>query len=304
MSVTNVGNRAVRRPVVWVAGLGAVAGLIAGGASVGVVMAEGGGASRVAAPPAAYAQQTTVGLGMSAADAASHVRVGLASADTVANVSTTVPPDGSGGAPWVVTTFSAAPANIQEKVRDEWLGSLAQGAVSDDMATNQTSGSSVIGGAEVALPGPAGSPATLIPLGVGNVAVGQSFAAPSDADLLGRVASVAAQFGLTVNSASIVKPLGSALEVRLTIPASATPRWTIEDLRAALVGRPVQLDGALITLQSPAGEPLLVSGVSYRSGDGYLWFASGQDGRFGAVHGSLLGAPTGRLRHLLPSGKP
>jgi hypothetical protein len=56
-----------------------------------------------------------------------------------------------------------------------------------------------------------------------------------------------------------------------------------------LVGKSPDVEGILIELYDPDGQPLLQSGVAYRTGSGGLWFAPGQDERFGAIHGGMPG---------------
>jgi len=55
------------------------------------------------------------------------------------------------------------------------------------------------------------------------------------------------------------------------------------------VGKSPVVEGLLIELDDSHGQPLLQSGVAYRTGEGGLWFAPGQDARFGAVHGGTPG---------------
>lgn len=85
----------------------------------------------------------------------------------------------------------------------------------------------------------------------------------------------------------------------MTCPTSGLPTWPlapsasgrerISPSCAALVGATPDVEGVLIQLDNPAGKPLLISGVAYRTGEGGLWFAPGQDERFGALHGGTPG---------------
>jgi hypothetical protein len=72
-------------------------------------------------------------------------------------------------------------------------------------------------------------------------------------------------------------------------PEGATIDWTIDELRTDLVGESPDVEGVFIELGDSHGQPLLQSGVAYRTGEGGLWFAPGQDARFGAVHGGTPG---------------
>jgi hypothetical protein len=78
------------------------------------------------------------------------------------------------------------------------------------------------------------------------------------------------------------------VSVTFVVPDGATIDWTIDELRDAVAGRPTEVEGVLIELDDPGGQPLLQSGASYRDGLGGLWFAPGQDDRFGAQHGEYL----------------
>ena len=69
------------------------------------------------------------------------------------------------------------------------------------------------------------------------------------------------------------------------LPGEVPVDWTIDDLRTAITGTPFAYEGVMITILDVTGRPLLVSGVAYRTGLGGLWFAEGQDSRFGALHG-------------------
>jgi hypothetical protein len=121
----------------------------------------------------------------------------------------------------------------------------------------------------------------------GGTALGKRVDPPSDAELLGRVDDASRQFGISVRSAEVLYPSGSALSVSFVVPDDPRPDWTIDQLRTALVGTTPDVDGALISLVTTDGDELLVAGTAYRSGEGGLWFAPGQDERFGAVHGGL-----------------
>jgi hypothetical protein len=176
-----------------------------------------------------------------------------------------------------------------DSVPDVWLAGLAVGALAERMRTNQAVISDEIASATAVGPGSSGAPVTSN-VGPGAVSLGQVFGSPSDAVLTSRVNTVAQQFGLKVASLSILHPLESALRVTFIVPDSATIDWTLDQLRTALVGASPDVEGVLTELDNSAGQPLLVAGATYRTGEGGLWFAPGQDDRFGAIHG---GPPIG-----------
>lgn len=71
----------------------------------------------------------------------------------------------------------------------------------------------------------------------------------------------------------------------LVVPDGAGTDWTIDRLQTELVGESPDVEGVFLELDDSQGQPLLQSGVAYRTGEGGLWFGPGQDARFGAVHG-------------------
>jgi hypothetical protein len=117
------------------------------------------------------------------------------------------------------------------------------------------------------------------------VRLGQLFGPPSDSTLAARIADVAWSHGLIVADLQILHPLESAVDVTFVVPDGATIDWTIDELRTALVGKSPDVEGVLIELDDSRGQPLLQSGAAYRTGEGGIWFAPGQDGRFGVTHG-------------------
>ena len=185
----------------------------------------------------------------------------------------------------LVVTVTLAKNN--DAVPDVWLAGLAVGALGELMRTNQAVINDEIASATAVGPGSSGAPVTS-DVTPGAVSLGQVFDSPSDAVLTSQVNTVAQQFGLKVSSLSILHPLESALQVTFIVPDSATINWTLDQLRTALVGASPDVEGILIELDNSAGQPLLLAGGTYRTGQGGLWFAPGQDGRFGAIHG---GAP-------------
>jgi hypothetical protein len=187
----------------------------------------------------------------------------------------------------LVVTVALAQNN--DDVTNIWLAGLAVGALGERMRTNQAVINDEIASATAVGPGSNGAQVTSN-LGLGAVSLGQVFDSPSDAVLRSHVNAIAHRFGLKVSRLSILHPLESALRVTFVVPESGAIDWTIDQLRVALVGASPDVEGILIELDNAAGQPLLLSGVAYRTGEGGLWFAPGQDARFGALHG---GPPVG-----------
>lgn len=242
---------------------------------------------RPSLPPGLYATKAAAGPGLDAGVAAAKVRAGLRGGGVSSvRVLETPSPDQVSASPRVVTTLSTNVGADDQGggIRATWLGELAEGAVADQVRTNQSSITSVIGGGEVREPSVDGTSTLSIPLGIGNTAGGQSFVAPADATIEARATAVSQKYGLVVKDVTILHPLGTALDVTFTVPDNLHPTWTISSLMRELEGDPMQLDGAMITLESKTEVPLLVESASYRTGGGGLWFADGQDARFGAIH--------------------
>ena len=175
-----------------------------------------------------------------------------------------------------------------DRVPDVWLADLAVGAIAEQSRTNEAVASDVVSTATAVGPGEGGNPVTTF-LGIGAVRLGQVFGSPDDSALIARVAVVAESHGLTVADLRILHPLESALSVKFVVPDGATIDWTLDELRTELVGAPPELEGVFIELRDSHGQPLLQSGAAYRTGAGGLWFAPGQDSRFGAVHSGTPG---------------
>lgn len=167
-----------------------------------------------------------------------------------------------------------------------WLGGLVRGAVADRMRDDEETTADVIGGGQVEDTDESGAPVT-VPLGTGSIIGGQVFRSPSDDDLKARVEAVAKRFGLKLISVEVMHPLASAISVKFALPEEGELTWTIDDLRAAVAGSPLSVEGVFIEIDSPSGKLLIRTSSSYRTAEGGLSFAPGQDDRFGAVHGHL-----------------
>lgn len=172
-----------------------------------------------------------------------------------------------------------------ESVREVWTAGLAVGALAEKLrSVGDREVSDVIDSATATGPSAAGTELTMS-LGVGAVALGQVFGSPSDAEISARVERTASEFRLKVAATELLHPVETALSVEFVVPDGSEVEWTIADLQASLLGETPMVEGLLVTLVSPDGDMLMQSGAAYRTGEGGLWFAPGQDVRFGAVHG-------------------
>lgn len=240
------------------------------------------GTSEHTGDPVTYAGdvQASTGQPQAANVAIERVTQGLAKQGQVTGLAATSTPAGLS----VAVTLT----RNNDEVPDVWVSDLAVGAIGELMHNDEATASDLIADATAVGPGKGGA-STTTNLGIGAVKLGQVFGSPSDATLAEHVNGVAQQFGIKVSKLQILHPLESALQVTLEVPDDAKIDWTIDELRAALVGEAPIVEGVLIELVDPNGQQLLVSGVAYRTGEGGLWFAPGQDGRFGAIHGGTPG---------------
>jgi hypothetical protein len=184
------------------------------------------------------------------------------------------------------SAISVQMSRNEDSVPQGWYAELAVGAAAQLSATTQTSLDQLIASATAVGPNADGV-TTSTDLGVGGVALEQAFDSPSDDVLRSRVDDVAREFGLEVDSVQVLHPLESALSVTLVVPDDLEIDWTIDQLRTALVGATPDVEGVLVQLTAEDGTPLLQAGAAYRTGTGSLWFAPGQDARFGALHGTF-----------------
>lgn len=179
-----------------------------------------------------------------------------------------------------------------------WNAAMIQGATAELMRSDETTLADVLGDATITLSLPNAEQVQLDPASMGSIAGGQQFGAAgdpvSDKELTANAKVVLARFGLTASRIEIRHPLDAALVIRASIADDAAVDWTIDGLRSALEGRGHRYEGLLITLTAPDGSPRLVGGVAYRTGLGGIWFADGQDARFGALHGGSVAPGVGR----------
>ena len=259
---------------------GGVAAAVAGGSSpedqLGITNAHSG-------KPVTYADTVTKPADSQAPDAATRIQTADAATQVVNGL----------GALHRVQKITAAGSDVSvaldqndDDVPSVWAAGLAVGAFAERTHTSQVTANEAVTKATAVGPNKNGVTTTTA-LGVGAVSLGQRFGSPSDATLSQRVNDVADQFGLKVAAVEVLHPLESALKVTFVIPTADAPGWTVDKLRTALVGDSPIVEGVLIEIDAANGDPLLRSGVAYRTGEGGLWFAPGQDERFGALHGGV-----------------
>jgi hypothetical protein len=234
--------------------------------------------------PGSYAKESAVtGPGQSAGEAISQVLKGMSGTEVRSATLMEAPADSVATGPWVSVRVDSDKGDDLYPV---WLVGLVRGAVADRMRDDEEITADVIGGGQVEDTDRSGAP-VIVPLGTGSILGGQLFHSPSDEDLKVRAQAAATRFGLELLSVEVMHPLESAISVRFGLPEDAALTWTIDDLRAAVAGSPLSVEGVFIEIVSPSGKSLLRTGAAYRTGEGGLSFAPGQDERFGAVHGHV-----------------
>lgn len=264
----------------------AVSAVCVGGIAYAINHGPSDAAAHISAPVGAAADyaagQRLAPMRLSGTEAARAVMAGVkGSAIQAVDVVVSVPDQPGPVSAAVTTTVEGLKADSAEA---HWLGALVQGAVADLMRGKAAATQDVRASSEVV--GIQGDGTTSHDfLGVGYAASGQHFAAAPDPAIRERVARVATEFNLQTRSITILHPLESALWVQFTVPTDGEVPWTLYQLSTALEGSPRTFEGICIELYSANGDKLLTYAGAYRAGLGSLWFAPGQDGRFGAVHG-------------------
>jgi hypothetical protein len=189
--------------------------------------------------------------------------------------------------PWLTIDVTTDSPSKSGQLETTWLAALAEGAIAELHHTDETATNQVIGGDTINAVLPNTTVARLDG-GEGYVATGQTFSASdlTDDQIIRSASATLQQFHLKPVDIHVLRPLAPALYVVVQLPnATGDPGWTLDELRHALTGTPVAYEGTYIEIQSPNGDPLIAGGTAYRAGLGGLWFAHGQDDRFGASHG-------------------
>ena len=235
--------------------------------------------------PAAYVDTSQgAGPGMSADDAITQVEKSINS-PYITRIA--VADSGTSGIALAIDETAPSATDGQQTALT-WEAAIAQGAIGELMHTDQARMSEVLLPGSVSVHVPSGESLSLDPLSIGAVAPAQVFASSrdgaTDTELSEQAARNLEKFGLKPQVIEIRRPLGAALVVKASLADDSTIDWTLDDLRAALWGPTHEYEGILIELMSPSGESRLVAGSSYRTGLDALWFAPGQDARFGARH--------------------
>jgi hypothetical protein len=109
--------------------------------------------------------------------------------------------------------------------------------------------------------------------GIGFIERGQRFAGAheSDATIRDSVARVAARFGFSVDSVTVLRVLGAAPAVVLTVPDIPAVASRFQPLEAALFGRRPRYQGFYLEVRGKNGKPYIRGSQAFRTGDGQSW---------------------------------
>lgn len=211
-----------------------------------------------------------------------------------------VPAPGNSNIPGLVVQVRGDGHEPTAEMELMWLAAISGGAVADLMRTDEVTTNQLVDRLTATEQLPSGRTKGLGG-GMGAVAAGQVFEAqiaqPDDDEIIDHVNETLEGFGLSPTSVTVLHPLGPAIEVVAALPEDATVDWTLDELREAISGDPRAYEGLLIEIDSSTGSPLIIGTVAYRTTEGGLWFADGQDEVFGAVHGGLAHLPRSQHRH-------
>jgi hypothetical protein len=272
-----------------------IAGLVVGGVAVATAIDSEPTPlmTQIEGAPLSYADTITHRrAALSVQDASSRVLKGLdpkvvLEAHLVAGRPTSLDPD----VPWLEVRLAGESVSDASEVLLSWYGSLAQGAITELMHSDEVSAAEIIGGSEFVVELPAGDPVTLDG-GVGFVATGQVFAAEksssSDEDIAIAVRETLAKHGLLVDQVKVYRPLGPAVYVRATLPDGVKGVGSFDDLLEAISGVPKAYEGIYLESDDVRGIPRVAGGTAYRTGLSGLWFAPGQDEVFDVAHGGRI----------------
>jgi hypothetical protein len=160
--------------------------------------------------------------------------------------------------------------------RASWLGCLADGALAEYLIGNSSNLATAVQGTIVAkLPG--GSTQAAGGCG-GDVAADEEFGAQveglTDQEVDASVNKALQNIGLRAERIDVVRPLGPAIAVQLSVPSVDDASSTADAVSAALDSPPYEYEGVFLEIDGPDGTPLLARGVALRAGTDNVWESS------------------------------
>jgi hypothetical protein len=191
------------------------------------------------------------------------------------------------GAEQLDVTLRGAPDVDGSLTSTLWQADLAQGAIADRMAGDQTNLADVVSDSGYVLSAPDGSFSN-VGGGVGDVAAHQVFDAQassvSDDAIINASNQTLSKFNVTPTTVRVIHPLGPALMVIGNVSSPDQLKDAFTRLSGALNGGGSEFEGWYLEIDGPKGEPLVRSSVAERAGIGRVWFAPGMDELMGIGH--------------------
>jgi hypothetical protein len=281
-------TKRMTRGVVVAIAAGAVAGVLA--VAVAGESFEPPSPTQADAPTTYTRTAGETGLGLGPEDALKRVLVNLGSS-SIEDVSFEQSPSAAlnDDKPWMTFVVNGPSSDVDGgDIPPAWQADIVQGAVTELMRTDEKSANEVVAGSDIQVLLPSGERIDSGG-GAGFVGLGQVFVSQTstetDGSIKQRVAEVLAKFGLEPLAIDVYRPLGAAVSIRARVATDGPVDWTLDQVRDAVSSDPKEFEGIYLELVGAEDEPLLRASVAYRTGAGRLWFAEGEDRRFGALHG-------------------
>lgn len=167
-----------------------------------------------------------------------------------------------------------------------WQADLAQGAIADRLAQDETNLANVVVGSTMQFSGADGTTEAGLG-GAGDIRAGQSFAADpseSDASIEASISKTLDSYGLSLAKIEVFHPLDTAVSVVATAPNLGVIDGKFDEIRAALLADPVRYEGIYFEIDVD-GQPIVRASSSFRNGAGRLWLPPKYDNIVGAAHG-------------------
>ncbi len=174
----------------------------------------------------------------------------------------------------VVNVASSSGAAL---MRASWEGCLADGAMSEHLVRDSSNlGTAIQGLVYARLPDGSREEAG----GCGSdVAAGQLFGAQADRStddqIVASVKQTLGDLGVHVDRVEVLRPLGPAVDVTVTVPDVQDAHSVGDRVFAALHAKPSLYEGVFIEVDGPDGSPVNAGGDATRGGVGGEWDSQG-----------------------------
>jgi hypothetical protein len=174
--------------------------------------------------------------------------------------------------PWIYATVKVPSLRFGLDVEPLWEADLLEGATVERSGVFPDAHDDLGGATFVALL-PGGRVVQDEGAGIGDVALGQRFAAGSDSRIVSSLHAVLAGAGLRVAWIRVLHPLGPAPAVSAVATNPDRVARGYSTLVKALFGAPPRYEGYYIELKDARGNPIVRASASFRTGAGRCWVA-------------------------------